>query len=262
MKRTIRLLDILTSLGLFALASCTNFGQKINIEGTKGEVFYKDGATDSDAYKIGNFLKQDGFFGNTKEASVQVAKQGDNYTVKFVYNKDYYEKNAWIEDFFRKYGARMSKELFEGKKVDIALTDKYFKDFRNIPFDQSAAESPPSSSGSFHEEAVNKSDYIHEAVGDVNFYWKGLSNLETKPIVDYIVQNGSFAGGTAEIYITKEDDRYIIMFPVKPEYRNDENTIAQVKKVSKEIKANVFPNDPYSFQMTDEYLKALRTFDY
>ena len=258
MKKLFFSFVIIASGLFFLLSSCSNFGKKVNIEGTKGEVYYKDGATETDAGKVGEFLKKDGFLGNEKTASIQVSKKNDSYAVKFVYDKSYYEKNPWLDDFFKKYTARMSKELFDGKKVDIALTDKYFKDFKNIPYDEATAKAPESPKG----EAFSKTDYTHETVGDVNFYWKGISNVESKTIVDYISRNGTFSGGSAEIYISKDGDRYILKFPVKEEYRNDANTIAQVEKVSKEIKENVFANDPYSFQMTDEYLKAIKTFDY
>ena len=243
---------------IFVFCACTNNGKKVNIEGTKGEVYYLNGATQNEAQKLGNFLKQDGYFGNVKRESVQVDKKNDKYLVTFVYDKDYYQKTPGLEDFFKNYTLRMSQEIFDGKKVDIALADKYFKDFQNIPYDESAGNAPANSPG----ETFEVSDYNHRTVGDVNFYWKGLSNVESKPIVDYISQNGAFSGGTAEIYITKEGDRYILKFPVKDEYLNDTSIISEMEKVAKEIKDNVFPNDPYSFKMTDLHLNPIRSFDY
>ena len=241
----------------FLLSSCSDFGEKINAEGTKGEVYYKDGATESDARKLGNLFKKDGFFGNQKVASVQVVKKNSSYAVRFVYDKAYYEKIPWLDDFFKTYTVRMSQELFDSKRVDIALKDKYFKEFKKIPYDEATAKAPAAP-----KEETFKSNYTHETVGDVNFYWKDIGNVESKTIVDYISRNGAFSGGTAEIYISKEGNRYILKFPVKEEYRNDAGTIAQVEKVSREIKENVFADDLYSFQMTDEYLKAIKTFDY
>jgi len=248
----------LSLIVIFIFSGCTNNGKKVSVEGTKGEVYYVDSATENEAQKLGNFLKQYGYFGNVKTASVQIDKKNDNYLITFVYDKDYYQKTQGLEDFFKNYTVRMSRELFDGKKVDIALADKYFKDFKNIPYDESAANAPANSPGA----TFNASDYNHQTVGDVNFYWKGLSNVESKPIVDYISQNGSFSGGTAEIYMTKEGDRYILKFPVKEEYQNDTSIISEIEKVSKEIKDNVFPNDPYSFKMTDVHLNPLRSFDY
>ncbi|HMG67389.1 MAG TPA: hypothetical protein VK588_06880 [Chitinophagaceae bacterium] len=243
------------SVAGLVLLSCSNYGKKINIEGTKGEIYYKDGATENDAKKVGDFLKADGFIGNVKGASVQVSKQADDYLLRFVYDKDYYEKTPGIEGFFKDYGVRMSKELFSGRRVDISLADKYFKDFKSIPYDSNAAKGSPG--GGF-----TKDDFNHETVGDVNFYWKDISSDESKTIINYISQNGTFSGGTAEIYMTKQGDRIVLKFPVKEEYQNDAATIAQVEKVSKEIKDNVFANEPYSFQMTDAQLSSLRSFDY
>jgi hypothetical protein len=267
MKR-ITQLSVVLSL-LLGLTSCNNFGKKVKIEGTRAEIFYTEGATESEAKKTGEFLKTNGFLTNDKAASIQVTKEKGEYTVRFVYNKEYYEKNKELESFFKTYGATLSKEVFNGEKVNIALADKYFKDFKTIPFEQTeekpvetadtglAPAAPPA--GLAEKE---KDEFDHDSQGGVNFYWKGISDQESKRIADYIAGNGAFAGGAAEIYMTKEGDRYILQFPVKKEYRNDAEIIAEVEKVSKQIRENVFANNPYSFQMTDEKLNAIKSFDY
>jgi hypothetical protein len=239
--------------------SCSDYGKKINIEGTKTEVYYKGGATESDARKVADFLKKDGFLGSDKEASIQVVRNSDKYTVRFVYGKDYYDKNAWLNDFFDKYAVRMSADLFDNKKTDIALADKYFKDYKVFPYDEAVANVAKATPV---QEGVNKSEYDHASQGGVDFYWKGISAEEGKTITDYIVQNGSFAGGTAEIYITKDDGHYTLRFPVSSQYQNDTTIYAEIEKVSQEIKDNVFTNAPYSFQITDTYLRPIKTFDY
>ncbi len=257
MKKTTQLLCIFIAT-VFGIISCNSFGDKVNIEGTKGEVYYKDGASQADARKLGDFLKSDGFFTNERAASVQVSKDGDSYVIRFVYTKDYYEKHPALDDFFKNYDETMSRELFGGKPINIMLTDKYFKAYKSFPFEKSALES----NGNPQEEVFSKADYSHEAVGDVNFYWKDISDDESKVITDYIVKNGSFSGGTAEIYITKDGDRYILKFPVKEGYRNDISYITKVGEVAKQIKDNVFANTPYSFLITDENLDTVKTFDY
>jgi hypothetical protein len=259
MKRILSTVTYLTGISLILLlSSCTNFGTKVKIAGTKGEVFYKDGATESDANKIGTFLKQDGFLSDSKAASVQVSKKADTYLVRFVYDKQYYNSKPELEDVFRVYGAKLSKELFNGKKVDVALADKYFKDFKTIPFDEATAKSLEENP----DETLTKTAFEHETAGGVTFYWKGITDEESKNISDYIVKNGSFAGGTAEIYITKEGERYFLRFPIKPEYRDDAATIAEVEKVSRQIKENVFANNQYTFEITDEKLDPIKSFEY
>ena len=243
---------------IFLLSSCDNYGKKIKIDGTKAEVYYKDGASEADARSVGNFLKKEGFLGNEKPASVQVTKEGDRDIVRFVYDKDYFDKTPGVEDVFKTFGAKMSKEIFYRRKVDIALADKHFKDFKKIPYDEAVAKALDAPK----EVVFNKNDFDHDAAGGVDFYWKGISDDESKRIADYIVQNGAFAGGTAEIYMTKDGDHYLLRFPVKEEFLNDASIIAAVEKVSKEIKDNVFPNNAYTFQMTDIFLKPVKTFDY
>lgn len=259
MKKTLRPFILIALLSMCCLMSCSNYGKKVKVSGTKGEVFYKgDGVTEADATKVGEFLKETGFLGKDKPASVQVSKEDDKFIVRFVYDKAYFDTTSGLEAIFKKYAVSMSKELFVGKKVDIALADKYFKDYKTIPYEEEMA--PPTEPPNAKE--LNKSDFDHDTRGDVTFFWKGISDDESKTIADYITKNGSFAGGHSEIYITKDGDRYILSFPVKPEYRNDEGTINEIKKVSGEIKENLFPNTPYTFQMTDELLNAVKSFDY
>lgn len=262
MRRITQLPFFLSLLFATGLASCTNYGKSVKITGTKAEVFYKDGATVDDAQKVGDFLKEAGFLSADKGASVQVAKENGDYTVRFVYDKEFYDKTEGLDAEFKQYSAKMSKELFGDKKVNIALADKHFKDFKRIPFEDENLAKKPLAPEAPPGEPLNKDKYDHDKAGGVDFYWKGISDEESKTIAGYIVENGSFAGGTAEIYMTKDGDRYLLKFPVKPEYRDDAEFIAEIKKISKQIKENVFANSSYTFQITDEYLNEVKSFDY
>lgn len=263
MRRSFMLVWLVT----IVLAACTNNGKKINVEGTKGEVYYKgDGVTEDDAKKTGQFLKEV-FLTPDKGASIQVTRDGDVYTLRFVYNKDVYDTLKGVDDEFKLLAAKASKEVFGGKKVTIALADKHFKDYKTIPWDEAVAKSleapPPPPTPTAADLAKSKDEFDHEKASGIDFYWKGISDEESKTIADYIVKNGAFAGGsTVEIYMTKEGDRYIIRFPMIESARTDPAYIAQVDKVSKQIKENVFANVPYSFYITDEHLQTVKAWDY
>lgn len=262
--KTWLIISILMSFQM-GFVSCNNFGKKIKIEGTRGEIYYKKGVTKEEAIKVGNYLKKEGYFSEDKPASIQLTKQGEDYTVRLVYNKDYYNKTPALDEIFKKGGVEMSKELFNGKKVNVALADKYMKDFKTYPYDEHYAaelEAPGTDKTMGDQTSFNKGDYDHDSAGGVDFYWKGISDSDSKMIADYIVKNGSFAGGTAEIYMSKEGERYVLKFPVKEEYQNSSDIINEIEKVSKDIKDNVFPNNPYSFHITDLHLKTIKSFDY
>jgi hypothetical protein len=259
MKKYSPLAVVLSLLLITSLSSCSNYGKKVKIEGTKGEVYYKDGATAAEAKKIGDFLKETGFLSKDKVASIQLVKEGNDYVVRFVYNKEFYEKTPDLEDLFKVYGARMSKDLFGGQKVNIALSDNKFKDFKKIPYDEASAKTLELDVAN---EPFVKADFDSDTAGGVEFYWKGISDEESKTIADYIVKTGFFSGGTAEIYMSKHGDRYLLRFPVKKEYQQDAPTINAVEKIAKDIKENVFTDRPYTFQMTDENLNVLKSFEH
>ena len=172
MKKII--LALLISIGLMA---CSNYGKKIKIEGTKGEIYYKgDGVTESDAKKTGEFLK-DIFFTSDKAASVQISKEGEEYLLRFVYNKSIYDTLKGADNAFKIIAAQASKEVFGGKKVNIALADDSFKDFKTIPYDEDVAKSLEKPAPSSTDDVmVNKTGFDHEKAGGVNFYWKGISD--------------------------------------------------------------------------------------
>jgi hypothetical protein len=254
---------LLILLAAVSLSACTNYGKKIKVDGTKGEVFYKgDGVTEADAKKTGEFLKTQNYFTTDKGASVQISKEGEAYTMRFVYNKDVYDSLKGVEDAFKIIAVKASKELFGGKKVNIALANKTFEDFKTIPYDEATAKSMEEPKPSDDETVLKKEDYDHDAAGDVDFYWNGISDEESKKIADYIVKNGAFNGGTAEIYMTKDGDRYILKFPMIESARTDAAILASVEKVSKEIKDNVFADRPYSFFVTDENMNTVKSWDY
>jgi hypothetical protein len=255
---------ILSLLVAVALTACTNYGKKVKIEGTKGEVYYKgEGVTETDARNTGEFLNKEGYFSSGKGASIQIAKEGEEYTLRFVYNKSVYDTIKNADDIFKIIGARASKAVFGGKKVNIALANKSFKDYKTIPYDEAVAkslEAPPPATDNL---VFSRDDFDHDAAGGVDFYWtKDIPDDESKTIADYIVKNGAFAGGSSEIYMTKEDGRYVLRFPMKESARTDPSILAEVEKVSKEIKDNLFANVPYSFKGTDLQLQTVKSWDY
>jgi hypothetical protein len=257
---------ILSLLVAVTLASCTNYGKKVTIEGTKGEVFYKgSGVTEADAKKLCKYLKDDiHYFGADKKLSVQLMKsKDDGYDVRFVVNEKKLNESPQAVRFFEQIGAAMSVDLYNDKPVNIFLTDDRFKEIKSIPFDEAKVKALKEPASVKNDFVLSKDDFDHDAAGGVDFYWsKEISDEESKTIADYIVKNGSFSGGTAEIYMTKEGDRYILRFPMIESARTDPSMLAEVEKVSKEIKDNLFANVPYSFYATDEQMNTVKSWDY
>lgn len=275
MKSVVKMLPVL--LAITAFTSCANYGKKVKIEGTKGEVYYKgDGVTESDAKKLGTFLKESEYFDDKKVKSVQLMKAGDRYTVRFVADKAAYEKLPDGEQNFKEYGVQIAKAVFGGTKVDVALADENMEDFKTIPYDATVAQAPTPTTETSNTSTVSNennggdgsggslSDYHQNVAGGVHFYWKGITDEESKTIADYIVKNGSFytTEGNVNIIMEKEGDKYLVKFPVADEYLQDPSIAEELKTVSQQIKDNVFANASYSFIMTDTKLNNIRSWDF
>jgi len=155
---------ILGLLMVATLAACSNHGKKIKVDGTKGEVYYKgDGVTEDDAKKTGEFLKTQGFFTADKGSSVQVTKAGEDYTIRFVYDKKVFETLEGAENAFKMLAIKAAKDLFGGKKVNIALANKSFEDYKTIAYDEALAKemdapSPAEENVVAPEETTGKDD--------------------------------------------------------------------------------------------------------
>lgn len=256
---------ILILLAVVSLSACTNNGKKVSVEGTKAEVYYKgDGVTESDAKKTGNFLKEQSYFSDEKKASAQITREGGVFTIRFVYNKSVYESLKNADEVFQLLAIKASKEVFGGEKVNIALADRSFKDYKTIPYNEATAKALEAPAKPADDETVLfKEDFGHDSANGIDFYWKGISDEESKTIADYILKNGSFSGGTsAELYMTKDGSRYIIRFPVSETSRTNPAFIDKLGEVTKQIKDNLFANVPFTFAITDEKLKIVKTWDY
>lgn len=124
-----------------SLTACTNYGKKVTLDGTKGEVYYKgDGVTEADANKLCKYLKDDiKYFSADKKLSVQLMKAKDEgYDVRFVVDEKKLKETPGVEDAFVQIGAKMSIDLYDNKPVNIVFTDEHFKDIKTLPFDKAA----------------------------------------------------------------------------------------------------------------------------
>ena len=247
---------ILSLLIAVSLAACTNYGKKVKTGNI--EVYYKDGVTQEQAKKISSLFNeavQSTNPGSKNRKSFQVSKPSDSVLLKMVVDKSKLDQVG--DETFYAISQMVSDSVFNGRPVNLMLTDDHFKPIRTLAFKKAEVIEPEK-----EENTLTRADFDHDKAGDVDFYWKGISNEESKTIADYIVKNGSFSGGTAEIYMTKEGDRYVLRFPMIESARTDPAILATVDKVSKEIKDNVFANVPYSFKVTDEQMNTIKSWDY
>src|SRR5258705_7516097 len=192
---------ILSLLVAVSLAACTNYGKKVKTGSI--EVYYKDGVTEEQAKKISalfNEAVQKTNSGSSNRKSFQVSKPSDSVLLKMVVDKSKLDQVG--DEVFYAISGMVSDSVFNGGPGNLMLTDNHFKPIRTLAFKKAEVIVPEK-----QETTFTRDDFDHDKAGDVDFYWKNISDEESKTIADYIVKNGSFSGGTAEIYMTKEGGR-------------------------------------------------------
>jgi hypothetical protein len=116
------------------LAGCGNneavSGKKVAIT-DKSTVYYKGaGVTDSLALRLGNFLKEVGYFNGKDEQAVQLTAGKDSgFQVHFIIDKVAYQKNSkQYRQIFWYWQDLLSEQVFKHKPVSVVLSDRLFKE--------------------------------------------------------------------------------------------------------------------------------------
>ena len=123
-------------IAVMTVTSCTNYGKKLKVEGTKGEVYYKgEGVTEAEAAATGKFLKEQNFFmADDKTRSVQISRKNNRIEARFVIDEKGIAQINNADEAFAELGALMSKNVFNNVPVDIIYTDNKFADKKTIAY--------------------------------------------------------------------------------------------------------------------------------
>lgn len=130
MKKLSAIFCLLFAVLLFT--SCQDFGEKV--KSGHVETYYKDGITKGQAQRTADLIyKMDVNAGNkATEKSFQLSLQHDTVYLKMVVNGI---QQTDVNDFnFMAVGDYISDSAFNGRPVNMDLSDKYFKTLRIIPY--------------------------------------------------------------------------------------------------------------------------------
>ncbi len=244
-------------LGLMLITSCTDYGKKVTFTGHKGEVYYKsEGVTESDAKNLGKFLEDQKFFASDdKKRSVQVTKKNGRVEVRFVIDEKGLAETKDADEQFAILGALMSKEVFNKMPVDIIYTDDSFKDKKTIAF------SPKNEALEIAEEikTMKHKDFNNNTL----YYDDKIPAGDAEGLVEYFKKSGFFTeeGNNDLLVNKKENDDPYFRFSVKASY-NNEDGLKKVDDFVKQMKTDLFANNSLAFEVLDENLKHIKTFNY
>jgi hypothetical protein len=217
---------MLTSCDLF-----NNYGKKVEMGGN--EVYYKgDGVTEAEAKKLGEYLKEQKYFNDSSKKSVQLLKEGSDYVVKLVVDKDKVDlKNEPLMNQYWAMQILFSENVFNNAKTKVVLADTKLKDIHTM-------------------DAVTKI-----TSGNFFIYLKGngVSEDQAKKAASLIEERKYFGNAQAAIMMEKKNDAYVLNFVYNQQYyeQNKQNLLPIFKMIQWLTSEEAFNNAKTQVNLTN-----------
>ncbi len=240
MKQVIYLL-----LAAFTLGACTNYGKKVKDHHI--EVYYKDGISKEEAEKTAKLLYEaDQAVGNkADQKSVQLTRNGDTINFRMVTVAE--KLKGMEDDVFVTMGNVISEKIFNGKPVNVDLTNNKFATIRTIHFIKENTEEKYGTKFTDGKIEVYTSDKIVPELG------QELATMLNKEITP---------SGTISFQLDQDENDLYIVRMVTAADKVDQLTNEQLNEMCATISNKTLGGAPLTFELTNGAFKTLRTYNY
>ena len=114
-----------------SISACNqNYGKEYKLD-KMHNVYYKgDGVDEALAKKLANYLKEQEYFQDSINSTVQLVKNKDTFNLNFVVDESKLTKG--VETSFLLFGSFISEKVFDKAPVTIHLTNNRLESFKNL----------------------------------------------------------------------------------------------------------------------------------
>ncbi len=109
-----------------------NYGKEYKLDKLHNVYYKGEGVDEALAKKLANYLKEQEYFQDSINSSVQVVKIKDTFNLNFVV--DATKLTAGYDDNFLIFGAYISEKVFNKAPVTIQLTNDKLEPFKNLGY--------------------------------------------------------------------------------------------------------------------------------
>ena len=123
----------LLTLIVISISACNqNYGKEYKLD-KMHNVYYKgDGVNEALAKKLANYLKEQEYFQDSINSTVQLVRNKDTFNLNFVVDET--KLMSGYENNFLLFGAFISESVFDKAPVTIQLTNDKLEPFKNLGF--------------------------------------------------------------------------------------------------------------------------------
>ena len=125
---------------VISISACNqNYGKEYKLD-KMHNVYYKgDGVNEALAKKLANYLKEQEYFQDSINSTVQLVKNKDTFNLNFVVDET--KLMSGYENNFLLFGAFISESVFDKAPVTIQLTNDKLEPFKNLGFAKPVSDS-------------------------------------------------------------------------------------------------------------------------
>lgn len=114
------------------MISCQQYGKEYKLD-KKHNVYYKgDGVDEAMAKKLATYLKEQEYFQDSIESTVQLIKVKDTFNLNFVVNTS--KITSEYDNKFLLFGAYISENVFNKAPVTVQLTNSRLEPVKNLGY--------------------------------------------------------------------------------------------------------------------------------
>ncbi len=130
----------LLTLIVISISACNqNYGKEYKLD-KMHNVYYKgDGVNEALAKKLANYLKEQEYFQDSINSTVQLIKNKDTFNLNFVVDET--KLMSGYENNFLLFGAFISESVFDKAPVTIQLTNDKLEPFKNLGYAKPVSDS-------------------------------------------------------------------------------------------------------------------------
>lgn len=198
---------------ILILSSCQLFNRGEKLMFGLGEVYYKDGITQQEAEKFGNYLYQQHIFDESGSKVIQLVRKNDTATMRIVTSKEYINKASY-QGNMRFLAAELSSTVFNNQPLNCELTNEYLNTEVKIP--------------AFGRKLL---------IMDGNFYFSyRLGEQSAASLFRYMEDSlDFFAAVKGAVVLDKLNDEFVMQIMTSPEQMQERSTIYTYQLVAQQL---------------------------
>jgi hypothetical protein len=233
-----------------SLTACTNYGKKV--KDGHVEVYYKEGITKEEAEKTARLLVDADKAANnntTEKKSLQLTKSNDTVNFRMVIIEE--KLKGITDETFLAMGNVLSDSIFNGRPVNVDLTDNKFATLRTVHYKKYDY------AGDGEDEYGTK-----YSSGNIEVFAKeGIGAMLANDLAGFLDKEVHPAN-TISFQVNKNENNDFVVKMVSASDKADILTNDNLAEICTKLSNEVFSGGPLVFQVTDGKFHPLKSFAY